>query len=60
LWGEFAKSYTKYIDKNNNLVLECRHPSGLAASKGPFVGNNHFKLTNEYLEVYGKEVIKWI
>lgn len=60
LWGEFAKSYAKYINKNNNLILECRHPSGLAASKGPFVGNNHFKLANEYLQVHGKEVIKWI
>ena len=60
LWGEFAKSYAKYIDKNNNLVLECRHPSGLAASKGPFVGNNHFNITNQYLEGHGKEVIKWI
>lgn len=60
LWGEFAKSYARYINKNNNLILECRHPSGLAASKGPFVGNNHFKLANEYLQVHGKEVIKWI
>lgn len=60
LWGEFAKSYAKYINKNNNLILECRHPSGLAASKGPFVGNNHFKLTNEYLENHGKEIIQWI
>jgi uracil-DNA glycosylase len=60
LWGEFAKSYAKYIDKNNNLVLECRHPSGLAASKGPFIGNFHFTLTNNYLLEYGKEPIKWV
>jgi uracil-DNA glycosylase len=60
LWGEFAKSYAKYINKNNNLILECRHPSGLAASKGPFVGNNHFQLTNQYLQLYGKETIKWV
>jgi uracil-DNA glycosylase len=60
LWGEFAKSYAKYIDKNNNFILECRHPSGLAASKGPFVGNNHFKLTNKFLEEHGKEPIKWL
>jgi uracil-DNA glycosylase len=60
LWGEFAKSYAKYINKNNNLVLECRHPSGLAASKGPFVGNNHFQLTNQYLQLHGKETIKWV
>lgn len=60
LWGEFSKSYSKYINKNNNLVLECRHPSGLAASKGPFVGNNHFRLANQYLEFHGKEPISWI
>lgn len=60
LWGEFAKSYAKYIDKNNNLVLDCRHPSGLAASKGPFIGNNHFSLTNEYLLNAGKDAIKWV
>lgn len=59
LWGEFAKSFGKYIIKEDNLVLECRHPSGLAASKGPFVGNNHFKMTNEYLVRYGKPPIIW-
>lgn len=60
LWGEFAKSYSKHIDKNKNLVLECRHPSGLAASKGPFVGNNHFTLTNTFLVEHGKEPINWL
>jgi uracil-DNA glycosylase len=60
LWGEFAKAYSKYIDKNDNLILECRHPSGLAASKGPFIGNNHFKSANEYLSQYGKDGIMWI
>lgn len=60
LWGEFAKSYAKYIDKSNNLVLECRHPSGLAASKGPFVGNNHFTLTNNFLLEHHSEPIKWL
>lgn len=60
VWGEFAKSYAKYINKNNNLVLECRHPSGLAASKGPFVGNQHFKFANDYLENQGKQPIQWV
>lgn len=59
LWGEWAKSYAKYVDKDKNLVLECRHPSGLAASKGPFVGNNHFKRANEYLVSIGKNAIVW-
>jgi uracil-DNA glycosylase len=34
-WGEFAKGYTKYINHTQNYVLECRHPSPLAQSKGP-------------------------
>ena len=59
LWGEFAKAFGKYVNKEDNLVLECRHPSGLAASKGPFVGNNHFKMANEYLVRCGKEEIIW-
>jgi uracil-DNA glycosylase len=59
LWGEWAKAYAKYVDRNKNLVLECRHPSGLAASKGPFVGNNHFKMTNDYLVSLGKQGIIW-
>lgn len=60
LWGEFAKSFGSMVDKDNNLVLECRHPSGLAASKGPFVGNNHFTLANEYLVHHGKTAITWV
>lgn len=60
LWGEHAKSFKGLINTNENLVLECRHPSGLAASKGPFIGNNHFSLTNVYLRQCGKEEIKWL
>lgn len=60
LWGEFAKSFGDYIDKTKNMVLECRHPSGLAASKGPFVGNNHFMLSNQYLDSHGKTTINWL
>jgi uracil-DNA glycosylase len=59
LWGEFAKSFSMYIKRDNNLVLECRHPSPLAQNKGPFIGNNHFKITNEYLVSVGKTPIEW-
>jgi uracil-DNA glycosylase len=50
------------IDESDkkNLVLTARHPSPLAMSKGPFVGNMHFKQANEYLERQGKIVIQWI
>lgn len=60
LWGEFAKGFANLIDENENLILTCRHPSPLASSKGPFVGNNHFKLANKYLVAKGKNKIKWI
>lgn len=62
LWGEFAKSYVQSanIDTTKNLVLMSRHPSPLAMSKGPFVGNMHFKKANEYLEANGKTGVKWV
>ncbi len=60
LWGEFAKNYEQYIDTTTNYILTCRHPSPLAQSKGPFVGNNHFRLTNEYLEKNNKQPIVWV
>lgn len=56
LWGNHAKGYKKLIDENNH-ILESSHPSPLA--KG-FVGNNHFKLTNEILSKNDKRKIKWI
>lgn len=62
LWGEFAKAFAPLIDTNGhkNTILTCRHPSPLAQNKGPFVGNNHFKLANDYLTKYGKQPIKWL
>ena len=62
LWGEFAKAYSTLIDinDNKNMVLTCRHPSPLAQNKGPFVGNNHFKMANDYLIEKNKTPIKWV
>lgn len=60
LWGEFAKGYIQYIDETQNCILTCRHPSPLAQRKGPFVGNNHFKLANEYLQKNNKQTIAWV
>lgn len=59
LWGNFAQTYKQIIDTDNNLVLEARHPSPLAASKGPFVGNMHFTLANEYLVANGRSAVTW-
>ena len=59
LWGSFAQKKGKLIDRNKHLVLESGHPSPLSANRGMWFGNNHFKLTNEYLREKGKEEIEW-
>lgn len=63
LWGQHAKSIAQYVNaqnENNNhkhLILTHTHPSPL--SRKPFVGNNHFRLANIYLEKHGKSPIQW-
>ena len=58
LWGNFAKSKKELLNNKNHLVLESPHPSPFSARHG-FFGNNHFKLTNEYLSKNGIEPIDW-
>lgn len=58
LWGEHAISFKQYLDENHNCVLTHSHPSPL--SRRPFVGCNHFKLCNEYLNLHGMTEIKWV
>ena len=57
LWGSHAHSYSELIDSENNLILKHSHPSPL--SRRPFVGNNHFKLANEYLYEHKNIAINW-
>lgn len=59
LWGGSAKKYKKYLHNPNHLILESAHPSPLAANRGGWFGNNHFKLCNEYLRKNGVKEIKW-
>ena len=59
LWGSFAQKKGKLIDREKHLVLESGHPSPLSANRGMWFGNNHFKLTNEYLKEKGKKAIEW-
>ena len=59
LWGAHAREYEKIIDGDRNLILTGIHPSPLAARSGKFVGCNHFKKTNEYLNKIGKSEISW-
>jgi uracil-DNA glycosylase len=60
LWGSFAQKKGKLIDREKHLVIESGHPSPLSANRGFWFGNNHFKLTNEYLLNNEKKEIEWL
>lgn len=59
LWGSFAQKKGKLIDREKHLVLESGHPSPLSANRGMWFGNNHFKLTNDYLRDSEKIEVEW-
>ena len=59
LWGSFAHKKGKMISREKHLVLQIGHPSPLSANRGFWFGNNHFKLTNEYLLNNEKKEIEW-
>ena len=58
LWGNFSRSKKKFIDTSKHYILETTHPSPLSANKG-FLGSNHFKQCNEYLESKKIKSIVW-
>ena len=58
LWGNSALKKKALIDNSKHLILESPHPSPLSAHKG-FLGNGHFKKTNEYLKKHGRGEITW-
>ena len=58
-WGNSAKKLMKYVDNPRHLILYSAHPSPLSAYQG-FFGNNHFKLTNEFLLKNRLTPIEWI
>ena len=59
LWGGPARKLKAYLHNPDHLILECIHPSPLAANHGGWFGNGHFKKTNEYLRKNGTKEIKW-
>ena len=59
LWGGPARKLKGYLHNPSHLILECIHPSPLAANHGDWFGNNHFKKTNDYLRKNGLSEIKW-
>jgi uracil-DNA glycosylase len=58
LWGNPAKEAVPMIPSHANQILTHTHPSPLA--RKPFVGNNHFRLCNEYLREHGRPEIQWL
>ena len=57
LWGNYARSKKKLIDKDN-YIIESVHPSPLSASRG-FFNNTTFIKINEILKNEGKKPITW-
>lgn len=58
LWGNFARNKKVFLNNPNHLILESVHPSPLSANRG-FLGCNHFKLCNDFLEAHNIEKIDW-
>ncbi len=59
LWGGPARKLKSYLHNPSHLILECIHPSPLAANHGGWFGNNHFKKANQYLRDNGLKEINW-
>jgi uracil-DNA glycosylase len=58
LWGAYAQKKGAIIDQDRHHVLSSPHPSPFSADRG-FFGNQHFSLTNTYLEKRSATPIKW-
>lgn len=58
LWGSFAGKKSFLVDEWKHCVLTSAHPSPLSAHRG-FLGNGHFKATNEYLKEHSRGEIDW-
>ena len=59
LWGNWAKKLKKYITNPKHLIIECAHPSPLAANRGGWFGLNQFMRANEYLKKNNVDEIIW-
>ena len=58
LWGRFAQGLKKYINANDNLILEASHPAA-RGNGNTFRKCNHFNEANEYLASKGRTPIDW-
>ena len=60
LWGGSARKFKTLLHNPSHLILESAHPSPLAANRGGWFKNNHFRLANEYLKKNKVMPIDWI
>ena len=60
LWGSSARKLKVLLHNPSHLILESVHPSPLAANKGGWFKNNHFRLANEYLKKNKLMPIDWV
>lgn len=58
LWGRDAERKAPFLDRDRHLVLTSPHPSPYSAHTG-FLGNNHFRQANGWLERHGMAPIDW-
>lgn len=58
LWGNYAQTYEKYLDKNKHCIIKSYHPSPLSASRG-FFNTKPFSKTNDYLIKTKHTPIEW-
>lgn len=63
LWGAHAQARAPLIRSGSgrNLVLQCNHPSPLAAARPPlpFIGCAHFGQASRFLESTGAGALNW-
>jgi uracil-DNA glycosylase len=58
LWGKQAEKKKEFLTNHNHLVLVTSHPSPFSARRG-FMGCNHFKEANNFLEENSIDEIDW-
>lgn len=58
LWGSYAQTKGRLIDRTRHCILRAPHPSPLSANRG-FFGCRHFSKCNSYLAMTGQTPIDW-
>lgn len=59
LMGSYASSFDSFIDKENNCIIRCKHPSYYARINEN-MSSNIWNEVNNYLKLNNKETITWL